>query len=151
MSTTAKCGDDCARCVPVLGSTDKQHHMSESAIGASKRILVVPGVPQPTGVCCVAGTGNGCFSSNTRVVIQESPVPVAIRDVEVGQHLLCFDGGDDMLAPGVARWCEVKNFVSRLCVRPHSQGHKSDPHSQGMNLACLAMFLCRSNSLPSNS
>jgi hypothetical protein len=92
----------CVCCVPVFGSY-AQHHVSQEL---KRQAYLSPGV------CVLVGPAGGCFSANTKVVIQESPVPVPIRDVELGQHLLCFDGGDDMLAPGAARWCELNNFVS---------------------------------------
>jgi len=35
---------------------------------------------------------------------------VAIRDLRVGDHVLCVDGGDDLMTPGSAHWCPVMNF-----------------------------------------
>jgi hypothetical protein len=46
------------------------------------------------------------------VVIKESEVPVAMRDLQVGQHMQCVDSGDDLTEPSAVRWCEVINFVS---------------------------------------
>lgn len=41
---------------------------------------------------------------------QELAEPVAVRDLQVGQHVLCYEGGLDMSTPGSSAWCEVKNF-----------------------------------------
>lgn len=46
------------------------------------------------------------------MVIKESDTPVAMRDLQVGQHVQCVDSGDDLTTPATVRWCEVVNFVS---------------------------------------
>jgi hypothetical protein len=58
--------------------------------------------------------GQGCFSGETKVVVQGVKEPVQLQDLRVGQHVVCYDGGVDMLAPGAPRWCEVNNFVSTI-------------------------------------
>lgn len=54
-----------------------------------------------------------CFAGNSQVVVQGRPeATVAIRDVRVGDHVMCFEGGSDLLTPGAPRWCQVQGFVS---------------------------------------
>lgn len=53
-----------------------------------------------------------CFSGDSKVVTRESSEPVAMRDLRIGEHVLCYEGGPDLMAPQAERWCEVKNFVS---------------------------------------
>lgn len=110
------CGDDCASCRMrvLVSSVLMTPRVMRGGWELPNKYLFNPHAfaHAEKSVWQLAGPFFGCFSSKTRVVIQESPVPVAIRDVEVGQHLLCFDGGDDMLAPGAARWCELNSFVS---------------------------------------
>jgi hypothetical protein len=62
--------------------------------------------------CMFCSAGISCFSAATRVVVRGAEQPVAMRDLRVGQAVLCFDSGPDMHAPGAPAWCEVKNFVS---------------------------------------
>jgi hypothetical protein len=53
-----------------------------------------------------------CFSAATKVVVRGKEAPMAMRDLCVGQEVLCFNSGPDMHTPGAPAWCEVKNFVS---------------------------------------
>jgi hypothetical protein len=64
--------------------------------------------------CCRTAvvTAPPCFSGDTRVVVQESATPMAMRDVKTGQHILCVDSGVDMTTPGGLKFCEVMNWVS---------------------------------------
>ena len=47
-------------------------------------------------------------------MIIESITPIAIRDLQVGQHVQCVDSGFDLTQPTRVKWCEVMNWVSRL-------------------------------------
>lgn len=60
------------------------------------------------GAQCLAPS---CFSGNSKVVIKEADEPVAIRDLRIGDHVLCVDGGDDLMTPGSGHWCPVMNFA----------------------------------------
>lgn len=67
-----------------------------------------------SGICLASGIcdSSGCKAGDTRVRIQESPAPVALRDVKTGQHIQCVDASDDMRVPTKLAWCEVHNWVS---------------------------------------
>jgi hypothetical protein len=54
-----------------------------------------------------------CFSGDSKVVVQGRRDPVAIRDVRVGESVMCFEGGADLSTPGAPRWCTVRSFVSQ--------------------------------------
>ena len=56
---------------------------------------------------------NGCFSGDSKVIIQEQQEPIAMRDLQTGQHVQCVDH-QDMLLPTTLKWCEVMNWVSNF-------------------------------------
>jgi hypothetical protein len=68
-------------------------------------------------VCCcpanvlLSNARAGCFTGDTMVVIRESDSPVAIKDMQVGQHVQCMDSGADLTNPTSVQWCEVMNWV----------------------------------------
>lgn len=65
--------------------------------------------------CVSAGSGPVCgMIARTKVVVRGKVDPVNMEHLRVGDHVLCVDGGEDLLTPGSTQWCEVMNFVSAL-------------------------------------
>jgi len=77
-------------------------------------------------VLVYAGLAPSCFSGNSKVVIKEADEPVAIRDLRIGDHVLCVDGGDDLMTPGSGHWCPVMNFVRGPAVAGGGGGATAD-------------------------
>lgn len=60
---------------------------------------------------------------------------MAIRDVRVGDSVMCFEGGSDLATPGLPRWCTVRSFVSSLCTI--QKGCQHNTTSPAISLSCL--------------
>jgi hypothetical protein len=70
-----------------------------------------------TRVSVAAGLDLTCFAGDTVLQVRNDTsgraVPVKIRNVKTGQHILCTDTNEDLRLPTKASWCEVINWVSR--------------------------------------
>jgi hypothetical protein len=70
---------------------------------------------QHAGSLSIGLADTGCFTGDTKVVIRESDTPIAIKDMQIGQHVQCVDSGADLTNPASVKWCEVMNWVSDCC------------------------------------
>lgn len=52
-----------------------------------------------------------CFSGDTKVVVQGSNTPVAMRDLKTGQRVQCLDSGADLTQPSAVKWCDVMAWL----------------------------------------
>jgi hypothetical protein len=88
----------------------------------------------------------GCFSGDTMVVIRESDSPIAIKDMQIGQHVQCMDSGADLANPTSVKWCEVMNWVraaSHHCIAYAHSAHAVVPSRLGQALHLRSKLMTR--------
>ena len=60
------------------------------------------------------------ISRDTKVITREDTQPISVRDLRIGQHVLCYEASPDMLVPGGAnlvcseKLCECQLLLDML-------------------------------------